>query len=290
MILVGDLLEIRIPENVFKTKQASSFLFFPERSFIDMDIVQSIGGGDYETRRIENYRNAVLAWQQENVDLTMDFNEFSEEYDSDINSLVNIFEIRINEKTDIVHDYYLIIPKLQNIGFDRSVEEKDGFVYINLKGVSGVNFYTTEDVDFSDVPAFIAPPINQLVVSGATILSDESKKQRMTIFILSMISLIVIGIIAYVIIYQWYKRKYEKYLFKNRNDLYNIVTYVNNSKKKGLENRKIIRNLKKAGWSSEQMRYIMRKYEGKRTGMIKLPLVSLIKKVKKENSHQKHRK
>ncbi|TET75504.1 MAG: PKD domain-containing protein, partial [Candidatus Heimdallarchaeota archaeon] len=129
MILVGDLLEIRIPENVFKTKQASSFLFFPERSFIDMDIVQSIGGGDYETRRIENYRNAVLAWQQENVDLTMDFNEFSEEYDSDINSLVNIFEIRINEKTDIVHDYYLIIPKLQNIGFDRSVEEKDGFVY-----------------------------------------------------------------------------------------------------------------------------------------------------------------
>jgi hypothetical protein len=65
---------------------------------------------------------------------------------------------------------------------------------------------------------------------------------------------------------------------------------VNNSKKKGLDNKKIIRNLKKAGWSSEQMRYIMRKYEGKRTGMIKLPLVSLIKKVKKENSHQKHRK
>jgi len=290
MVIVGDLLEIRIPEKVFKTKQADSFLFFPERSSINMGVVQSIGGGSYETRRIENYKNAVIAWQQENVNLTMDFNEFSGEYNSSINSLVNIFEIRITEKKDIVHDYYLIIPKLQDIGFDRSVEEKDGFVYVNLKEVSRVNFYTTKDVDFSDVPAFIAPPINQLVVTGTTILSEESKKQRMIIFILSMISLIVIGIIAYVIIYQWYKRKYEKYLFKNRNDLYNIVTYVNNSKKKGLDNKKIIRNLKKAGWGSEQMRYIMRKYEGKRTGMVKLPLVSLINKVKKENSHQKHRK
>ena len=290
MVIVGDLLEIRIPENVFKTKQANSFSFFPERSSIDMKVVQSIGGGSYEIRRIENYKNAVLAWQQENVNLTMDFSEFSGEYNSSIDSLVNIFEIRITETKDIVHDYYLIIPKLQDIGFDRSVEEKDGFVYVNLKGVSRVNFYTTKDVDFTDLPAFIAPPINQLVVSGPTILSDESKKQRMIIFILSMVSLVVIGVIAYVIIYQWYKRKYEKYLFKNRNDLYNIVTYVNNAKKKGLDNKKIIQNLKKAAWSSEQIRYIMRKYEGKRTGMVKLPLSSLINKVKKENSHQKHRK
>ena len=290
MIIVRDLLEIRIPKNIFKTKQANSFLFFPEKSSIDMDIVQSIGSGEYDSKRIENYKNAVVAWQQENVDLTMDFNEFSGEYDSDIESLVNIFEIKTDAKKDIVHDYYLIVPELQNIGFNRNVEEKDGFVYVNLKGVSGINFYTTEDVDFTNLPAFIAPPISQLVVSETTILSEESKKQRMIIFILSMVSLVVIGIIAYVIIYQWYKRKYEKYLFKNRNDLYNIVTYVNNAKKKGLDNKKIIQNLKKAAWSSEQIRYIMRKYEGKRTGMVKLPLSSLINKVKKDNSHQKHRK
>jgi PKD repeat protein len=289
-VIVGNLLEIRIPENVFKTKQASSFLFFPEKSFIDMDVVQSIGGGEYDSERIENYRNAVMAWQQEYIELIMDFNEFSEEHDSSIDSLVNIFEIQVNEKKDIVHDYYLIIPKLQGIYFDRSVEEKDGFVYVNLKGVSGINFYTTEDIEFNDLPAFIAPPIDQLVVTGTTILSDESKKQRMIIFILSLASLMIMGLIAYVIIYQWYKRKYEKYLFKNRNDLYNIVTYVNNSKKKGLNNRKIIRNLKKAGWSSEQMRYIMRKFEGKRTGMVRLPLIRLISKVKKENSHPRRRK
>ena len=250
-----------------------------------MDIVQSIGGGDYETRRIENYKNAVMAWQQENIELRMDFNEFSGEYDSDIDSLVNIFEISITEKKDIVHDYYLIIPKLENIGFNRNLEEKDSFVYVNLKGISGVNLYTTEDIDFSNLPAFIAPPINRLVVSDETIIPPDSKKQKIIIFILSMISLIVMGIIAYVIIYHWYKRKYEKYLFKNRNDLYNMVTYVNNSKKKGLDNRRITRNLRKSGWGSEQIRYVMKKYKGKETGMAKIPL-RLAKKV----IYQKYKK
>jgi len=284
--IVGNLNEIRLPENIFKTKEANSFLFFPEKEYIDMDIVESIGGGEYESRKTENYKNAVLAWQLENIDMKIDFAEFSGEYDSNIDGssiepLISIFEIRITEKEDIVHDYYLIIPKLQNIGFNKNFDEKDGFVYVNLKGISGVNFYTTEDIDFSDLPAFIAPPINRLVVSDIIIPSEKSKKQKLIIFILSMISLIVIGIVAYVIIYHWYKRKYEKYLFKNRNDLYNMVTYVDNSKKKGLDNRKIIRNLKKAGWSSEQTRYVMRKYKGKRTGMAKLPL-RLAKKVKKD--------
>jgi len=288
--IVTELVDVRLPSNIFKTKQADSFLFFPEKNSVDMDIIQSIGGGDYNSERIEDYKNAVVAWQQENIELKMDFNEFSGEYDSGIEPLVNIFEIIINEKKDIVHDYYLIIPKLQNIGFDRNVEEKDGFVYVNLKGVSKVNFYTTEDVDFSDIPVFIAPPINKLAVSKITDISEEPKKQKIIIFILSMIFLVVMGIIAYVIIYHWYKRKYENYLFKNRNDLYNIVTYVNNAKKKGLSNKQIILNLKKAGWGSEQIRYVMRKYEGKRTGVVELPLIRLINKVKKSNSHQKHEK
>jgi PKD repeat protein len=295
MAIVGDLVEIKLPENIFKTKEASSFLFFPEKDFIDMDIVQAIGGGEYEPKRIENYKNAIIAWQQENIDLRVNFAEFSGEYsldryDSEIKPVVNIFEIKVDEKKDIVHDYYLIVPELEGIGFNTNMEEADGFFYVNLGDVSGVNFYTTEDVDFEDLPAFVAPPLDKLVVTGPTIPSEEEKKQRVIIFILSLVFLVVAGIIAYVIIYHWYKKKYESYLFKNRNDLYNIVTYVNNSKKRGLNNREIIKNLKKAGWSSEQMRYVMRKYEGKRTGLVELPLIHFMKKVKKENSRQKQGK
>ncbi len=295
MAIVGALVEIKLPENIFKTKEASSFLFFPEKEYIDMDVVETIGGGMYESRKIENYKNAVLAWQQENIDLRVNFAEFSGEYsldryDSEIKPVVNIFEIKVDEKKDIVHDYYLIVPKLQGIGFNTNVEESGDFYYVNLRDVSGLNFYTTGEIDFDNLPAFVAPPIDKLVVTGPAIPSEEEKRKRVTIFILSLVFLVVAGIIAYVIIYYWYKKKYESYLFKNRNDLYNIVTYVNNSKKRGLSNKEIIKNLKKAGWSSEQMRYVMRKYEGKRTGLVELPLVHLMKKVKKENSHQKQGK
>ncbi len=285
--IVGDLLALkkRLPENIFKTKQANSFSFFPEKSFIDMDIVQSIGGGNYDSKKIENYRDAVFTWQQENVDLIMDFNEFSGEYDSVVDSLVNIFEIRLTEKKDIIYDYYLIIPKLQGIVFDRNVEEKGDFIYVNLKDVSRVSFYTTEDVEFSNLPAFIAPPINKLVVSDTSSPSEEPERRNMIVLILSLVSLVIIGIIVYVIIYHWYKRRYEKYLFKNRNDLYNIVTYVDSSKKKGLDNRKIIRSLRKSGWGSEQRKYVMKKYKGKRTGMARIP-IRLAKKIKKDNPHK----
>ena len=285
--ILDDLLEIQLPEKIFKTKQANSFLFFPNKNNIDMNIVQFIGGGEYESNKIENYKQAIMAWQLENVELELDFNEFSGEYDSNIIPLVNIFEIKIDEKKDIIDDYYLIIPQLENIGFETSVEDEGGFVYVNLKDLSGINFYTTEDVEFSNLPAFVSPALSKLTVSSTPIFSEDEKKQRLIIFILSMAFLVIAGFVAYVIIYQWYKKKYEHYLFKNRNDLYNIVTYVTDSKKRGLDNKEIIKNLKKAGWSSEQMRYVMRKYEGKRTGLIEVPLVRLMKKVKKDDFQHK---
>ena len=70
---------------------------------------------------------------------------------------------------------------------------------------------------------------------------------------------------------EWYKRKYESHLFKNRNSLYNIVQYIRQAKSKGIEEKKIKANLKKAGWSLEQIRYATKKHEGKRTGMIEIP-------------------
>jgi len=92
-----------------------------------------------------------------------------------------------------------------------------------------------------------------------------------------------------VVLQEWYKKKYENYLFKNKNDLYNMVNYVNNSKKRGLKNKEIADNLKKAKWSSEQVKYVMKKYAGKRTGMFELPLTKLMNKVKKRSDFYKTR-
>jgi len=81
---------------------------------------------------------------------------------------------------------------------------------------------------------------------------------------------ILLLIIVYAIIERWYKRRYEDHLFSNKTNLYNLMIYINNMKKQGAGDDEIIERLKQAKWNSEQIRYAMRKYAGKRTGMFPL--------------------
>ena len=82
--------------------------------------------------------------------------------------------------------------------------------------------------------------------------------------------------------YRWYKNNYENYLFKNKNNLYNLLAYIDRSKKEGKSDSEIYRNLKKAGWDSEQANYSMKKYANKKTGMFKFPLLKIFSGVKKK--------
>ena len=54
-------------------------------------------------------------------------------------------------------------------------------------------------------------------------------------------------------------------------------------KRKGLKESKIISNLRKARWNSEQVRYVTRKYSKKRTGMLEIPVGKVVEKLKKKS-------
>ncbi len=95
-----------------------------------------------------------------------------------------------------------------------------------------------------------------------------------------MFFLILAGVILYIFLQTWYKKKYEDYLFKNRNDLYNMITYIHNAKNQGLKEKEISIKLKQAGWSYEQVKYVMKKYAGKRTGMLEIPIEKILKNIK----------
>ena len=75
---------------------------------------------------------------------------------------------------------------------------------------------------------------------------------------------------------------------KNLNHVKNANTYITNAKKKGLKNPEIEKNLRNSKWSSEQIRYVMRKYAGKRTGMIMLPFMK--KRIENINKNRQVKK
>jgi len=83
---------------------------------------------------------------------------------------------------------------------------------------------------------------------------------------------------------EWYKRRYESFLFKNPSDLYNILFFIKNGKNQKLDDSIINEQLKKAKWKNEQINYAFNKFYGKRVGMWEIPLLSWFekRKIKKE--------
>ncbi len=51
---------------------------------------------------------------------------------------------------------------------------------------------------------------------------------------------------------------------------------------KGVNENDIHDKLKKVGWDSEQIKYSMKKYSGKRTGMLEIPIDKLFEKFDKK--------
>ncbi len=259
------LVDLNIPRNIIETKVLNSAFFYSSKESINLEILKEIGGGTYNTNQEEDYINGIMAWNQEN-NIKFDFVEYSTLEEDATKGILRIIELKLDEDASRGNSY-LIIPKLDNLNFRQgySEDEIDEYVYISLTGQSAeIDFSTTEDINFLDLPFFISPDISQL----STIPEIEEKQFRTTLFALILILLILVGITTYIIMAKWYDKKYEKHLFKNRNDLYNIVTYIHNAKKKKVKNKEISQNLKKSKWSSEQVNYVMRKYAGRRTGML----------------------
>ncbi|MBU2503622.1 MAG: PKD domain-containing protein, partial [Nanoarchaeota archaeon] len=281
--IAANLIGISVPKRVILTADTSSY-FLPENNKVDVGAVSSIAGGSYSDGDLDVYQNAILLWQYENLNVTLRFKEFSGEYESGTEKLAKVFEFSVKERSDVAHDYYLIVPKLSGLDFSRPSQERDDFSYINLNTVPGVpkkvEFYTTEDIYMADLPAFISPPITSLAL-GSSISPSDQGISRKSVFIISLIFLIFVATIVYIFLQQWYKKKYEKHLFPNRNDLFNLVNYIDRAKKKGLNHQEIIEKLNKAKWTQEQIKYGIKKYEGKRTGMFELPLPGIIKNMEK---------
>ncbi len=285
--IVTDVLKINaLPRSVSQGIAANFIPLLPDRMDINLDIVRIAGGGNYDPEKTDSYTDAVLLWNQENIDSSINFKEFVGNYDAGTRSVVKTFEISVKKKADISGSYFLIMPKMENLKFESGVVAVEGqdYVYVDVSRVEKVSFYTTENVDFTNLPAFISPALNRLSLSDAGVSIQPEEKPKWMIFGLAILFLLIIAFVVYIVLQEWYKRKYENYLFKNRNDLYNMVNYVHNSKKKGMKNKEIAENLKKAKWHSEQITYVMRKYAGERTGMLEIPLFGLFGK-KKENQN-----
>jgi hypothetical protein len=139
-------------------------------------------------------------------------------------------------------------------------------------------------VDYTNLIAFILPELSKLaVISDEDIAPEESPLRFWIFFSLAIILVLILGFIAYIAMQQWYKNKYESHLFKNKNSLYNLLNYVQNQKKQGVEAKEMRSRLRKAGWTGEQINYVIKKNYGKKTGLFfEIPVEKLLGSLNKD--------
>jgi len=278
------LISLKIPDFLFASEQLEESSFLQDSEEINIEVLKSITSEAYDSSEESGYITAVNNWFVDNIDAKIIYEEISAEYGEASEPLFRVFTFKITKNSK--DSYYIIIKNLENLEFEKDYGEKikGEYAYIQSDSNEEIKFSTTEEVNFLDVPIFISPSINQLVVAKTDepICNFNSKCEssrgedwknckdcsRAKIIFISIGGIISAGVIIYIVLYYWYKRKYESHLFKTRNSLYNVVNYINNAKSRGMSEEDIKHNLKKVGWSPEQIAYALRKYKGQVTGMV----------------------
>jgi len=101
---------------------------------------------------------------------------------------------------------------------------------------------------------------------------SDCKKSWFWTAIFWIVILLAIAFVAYIILQEWYKRHYESSLFKDKNQLFNIINYMNNCELHQVTKPEIYKQLRGMQWRDEQIFYAWNKLHGLRTGMWEIPL------------------
>ncbi len=280
------LQSVEVPKNIFPSLIVNPFIFYPKETKVNIDVLAKITGEDYTSSKENSYIDAIRSWNVGNVDITITYKEITSEFEDYSEPLLKFFEVDVTKKTGMEGDAYIILKNVSGLTFDgvALTDEESGYLYVKLIEESRkLIFATTEDINFIDLPLFVAPEISELslVDFDWSPLEDDGKLKKWVLFVLIIILLIIVGIVFWVILQAWYKKKYENHLFKNKNNLYNLFNWIESAKKRGLSEKEIRLKLRKIGWSSEQVRYATRKHAGKKTGMPGAP-AKKIKEIEKK--------
>ncbi len=281
------LLSLDIPLSVNKIKSTDSITFIPDENDIDVGAVAEIGGGNFSDEGA--YRDAISSWSLENLDSKISFNQLSIKYSENFSKGLSTFKISLNPLSSGKKYFVFFEQGMFEFVENYSMSSIYNYDVLELEGSGEIVFYTEQSAEFSEIPVFFSPPLSELsVIEGPAVTdtTDESMKWGLLIFV--FIGLIILGIVGYVLLQKWYDKKYEDYLFKDKNQLYNLINYVNTSKQKAMTDSEIKEKLKKVGWKSEQINYVLKKYAGKETGLKKLfSFGGGKKKLKKAKQKQK---
>jgi len=292
--IMRDLTEMRVPY-LIKTMEKEKIPFFIDVDSINLKYFKQLGAGSYNDTLSDSYRTAIVSWSENNLNYNLEFKYVIGYYDESVENLLGVFELGINPAKEEDKEFYIVIGN-KNVVFEQQLNVKD------LDNAVGIKFsdikqrtikFAVPNIEVEDLQVYFSPSFSLLNIAKKGICNfngvceegEDWKNCRADCKPWGIAGILIVlvlfgGLIAYIFLQWWYKKNYEKYLFKNRNDLYNISEFIKNGKSQGLSDSKISDELKKSGWNSEQINYAFKKLRGK--AIMPFDFLKLFKKFERE--------
>jgi len=299
--IMSDLTELKVPYSL--EGHPSGGDYFPDVEQINPDHLAALL--DKDIGNSDEYKNAIAGWINKNIDVDIESRVYSLHYDNEISPILTVVNLKIKPKQNL-EDIHLIIGRgYDEITFKENYKEKPvgtatAITFSELKQdeETSIEFILPEEIEFISVPVYISPEFSELPEAGEIapcnfngICEAELDETRENCpsdckpwkkIIIYLAILLFAGFIVYIAMQEWYKRYYEGKLFKNRNNLLNLINFINNALNQGVSRDEIIKKLKKHKWSNEQIIYSFKKVKGKKTGMWEIPVFKVFKIFRKK--------
>ena len=299
------LYELDVPSSVFISEEKTFPLLITDLNDINPETIQSIAGGTSEDD-LSKYKNPILQWQNENIDATFSFKKISllKESGRKQDALV-VYSLNVKSNSD-VETYFVIGKERGELFFkqeDSDIRRQGDFTVIifdeNELKTFELYYEGSEDAVF-----FVSPKLSLLPIEVEIGICNyngicqkdlgenykncraDCKPWGWVVFYIFLI--LVFVLILYTGLQMWYKTRYEKFLFKDRRYLFNLLMFIANARVRGKRDSEIIDELKKHKWSREQIIYALKKSRGQRTGMYEIiPIEKLFAYVRLKKASKK---
>lgn len=286
--IIQSLIDLEIPYDIGVSEESTLPMTAGLLS-ADFEYIQEISNKEgYDSEALSE---SISSWINTNFDVEVTAKLYSATYKSGSEDLYTAFTYKIKPKNEHRGNIYIIVnypveQLIVNGGNDfRGVSGGSGAYKIINLAEQKIEIMVSEKISIEDFGAYISPEISQLSLTlDEPIGQQEEPKFKTKGFLIWISLLLICFFVVYIIMQEWYKRHYEDHLFKNRDQLYNLINFIYNGRKAGLSNNDIKKKLGAVGWNSEQINYAFRKIDGKRTGMFEIPIFKFLenKKVKEE--------
>lgn len=297
--VMQDILNIKIPYNVKTSQKINNMLFIPNREQFSLTKLESIQGAEpaEESEEItEKYFMSINNWLSQKANITFQSETYSAYYrDGDSDDILSYVKVIITPYENMKDIYIIINGDPDSIKFNDETDLKTrqvgedaiGVMFLDMGSeVKTVEFLYPGKISAAALPFFISPDLSEVEIvtdigkcnhDGKCDSGEDSKNCRSDCkpwgwTLLLLIILIIIALIIYIALQEWYKKRYEAYLFKDKNQLFNLINFMNNASLQKQSKSQIFLKLKEYKWTNEQLEFAWRKLRGLRTGLWEIPL------------------